>query len=70
MNTSRAPELALFPLTAEVNNQGQLVIGGCGVVDLVKEFGTPLYLFDEATLRQKCREFKDEIGRASCRERV
>ncbi|TEU16034.1 MAG: diaminopimelate decarboxylase [Dehalococcoidia bacterium] len=63
MNTSKAPELALFPLTAEVNNQGQLVIGGCGVVDLVKEFGTPLYLFDEATLRQKCREFKEEFGK-------
>jgi len=61
MNTSRAPELALFPLTAEVNNQGHLVIGGCDVVDLVKEFGTPLYLFDDLTLRHKCREFKDEF---------
>jgi len=61
MNTSRAPELALFPLAAEVNNQGHLVIGGCDVVDLVKEFGTPLYLFDESTLRHKCREFKDEF---------
>jgi len=61
MNTSRAPELALFPLDAEVNNQGHLVIGGCDVVDLVKEFGTPLYLFDESTLRHRCREFKDEF---------
>jgi len=61
MNASRAPELALFPLAAEVNNQGHLVIGGCDVVDLVKEFGTPLYLFDESTLRHKCREFKDEF---------
>ena len=61
MNTSRVPELALFPLAAEVNNQGHLVIGGCDVVDLVKEFGTPLYLFDESTLRRRCREFKDEF---------
>jgi len=61
MNTSRAPELALFPLTAEVNNQGHLLIGGCDVVDLTEEFGTPLYLFDESTLRHKCREFKDEF---------
>jgi len=59
MNVSRAPELALFPLTAEVNNQGHLVIGGCDVVDLTEEFGTPLYLFDESTLRHRCREFKD-----------
>ncbi len=61
MNTSKAPELALFPLTAEVNNQRHLVIGGCDVVDLANEFGTPLYLFDEFTLRHKCREFKDEF---------
>jgi diaminopimelate decarboxylase len=61
MNTSRAPELALFPLAAEVNSRGHLVIGGCDVVDLANEFGTPLYLFDELTLRHKCREFKDEF---------
>jgi diaminopimelate decarboxylase len=61
MNTSKAPELALFPLTAELNNQGHLLIGGCDVVDLANEFGTPLYLFDESTLRRKCREFKDEF---------
>jgi len=61
MNTSRASELAPFPLTAEVNNQGHLVIGGCDVVDLANEFGTPLYLFDEQTLRHKCREFKGEF---------
>jgi diaminopimelate decarboxylase len=61
MNTSRALKLALFPLTAEVSKQGHLCIGGCDVVDLAEEFGTPLYLFDELTLRHKCREFKDEF---------
>jgi diaminopimelate decarboxylase len=61
MNTSRVPRLALFPLTADVNNHGHLVIGGCDVVDLAEEFGTPLYLFDESTLRRRCREFKDEF---------
>jgi diaminopimelate decarboxylase len=53
------PALALFPLTVELSKQGQLVIGGCDVVDLAREFGTPLYAFDEFTLRHKCREFKD-----------
>jgi len=61
MNTSKAPELALFPLAAEVNNRGHLLIGGCDVVDLTEGFGTPLYLFDESTLRHRCREFKDEF---------
>jgi diaminopimelate decarboxylase len=63
MSTKAMPKLVLFPLTAEVNKQSHLVIGGCDVVDLANEFGTPLYLFDESTLRHKCREFKDEFGK-------
>jgi len=61
MSAKTAPELALFPLTAEISKEGHLCIGGCNVVEVVKEFGTPLYLFDEFTLRHKCREFKDEF---------
>jgi len=30
-------------------------------VDLARKFGTPLYLFDEYTLRHKCHEFKTEF---------
>jgi len=63
MSISRAPELALFPLNTEVNEQDHLVIGGCDVVDMSNEYGTPLYFFDESTLRQKCRAFKDEFRR-------
>ncbi len=54
--------LSLFPLTAEVNNQGHLIIGGCNTIELAAEFGTPLYLFDEFSLRNKCKEFKAEFG--------
>jgi diaminopimelate decarboxylase len=63
VNIKRVPRLGLFPLTAEISSEGHLVIGGCDVVDLAEEFGTPLYLFDESTLRRKCREFKDEFTR-------
>ena len=55
--------LGLFPRTAEVNAKGHLAIGGRDIVALAEQFGTPLYLFDEATLRCKCVEFKDEFGR-------
>jgi diaminopimelate decarboxylase len=53
-------ELALarvLPVTAEVNAAGRLAVGGCDLVDLAAEFGTPLYLFDEETLRGQCRAF-------------
>jgi diaminopimelate decarboxylase len=63
VNIKSVPKLGLFPLTAEISNEGHLVIGGCDVVDLAEEFGTPLYLFDESTLRRRCREFKDEFTR-------
>jgi len=63
VSTKTAPKLTLFPFTTGVNKQGHLVIGGCDVVDLAREFGTPLYLFDESTIRRKCREFKDEFIR-------
>ncbi len=54
--------LSLFPLTAEVNEKGHLVIGGCDSIELAEEFGTPLYVFDESGLRQKCAEFRVEFG--------
>ena len=55
--------LSLFPFTSEVNDRGHLCIGGCDVVDLVREYGTPLYLFDEFTIRYNCREFRSEFGK-------
>jgi diaminopimelate decarboxylase len=63
MSTKAMPKLTVFPFITKVNEQAHLVIGGCDVVDLAEEFGTPLYLFDESTLRQKCREFKGEFTR-------
>jgi len=54
--------LKLFPLASAVNDSGHLVIGGCDAVKLAAEFGTPLYLFDELSLRSRCAEFKREFG--------
>ena len=54
--------LPLFPLTAEVDNQGHLIIGGCDTVELAAEFGTPLYVFDEFNLRSRCAEFRQEFS--------
>ncbi|WP_072327721.1 MULTISPECIES: diaminopimelate decarboxylase [unclassified Paenibacillus] len=43
--------------TSTINSQGHLEIGGCDTVELTKEYGTPLYVMDEALIRQRCREF-------------
>ena len=47
----------VFPITAAVNDDGHLEIGGCDVTSLAREFGTPLYVFDEATLRNQAEGF-------------
>ena len=52
---------ALLPDTAGVSEKGHLTIGGCDVVGLAAEFGTPLYIFDEATLRALFTVAGDEV---------
>jgi diaminopimelate decarboxylase len=52
---------AVLPLTASINASGHLEIGGRDVVDLAREHGTPLYVFDEADLRSRCQEFRREM---------
>jgi len=51
----------VLPLTAAVNEAGRLTIGGCDAVELARQFGTPLYVFDEADLRARCRELRGEF---------
>jgi diaminopimelate decarboxylase len=54
-------KLPLFPLTTKVGSHGHLHIGGCDCVELTNKFGTPLYVFDEDTIRSMCHEFKTEF---------
>ena len=51
------PKARVFPTSAGVNAQDHLTIGGCDAVELAREFGTPLYVFDEATLRGAAEAF-------------
>jgi diaminopimelate decarboxylase len=53
----------VFPDTAEVNSEGQLIIGGCNTLELAAQYGTPVYILDEATLRGRCRSFVQEFQR-------
>ncbi|WP_134698905.1 diaminopimelate decarboxylase [Ammoniphilus sp. YIM 78166] len=43
--------------TSKINEQGHLVIGGCDTIELTKQYGTPLFVYDEQLIRQKCRDF-------------
>jgi diaminopimelate decarboxylase len=52
---------ALLPDTAEID-AGHLSIGGCDVAAVVAEFGTPVFIYDEAHLRARCREARAVFG--------
>lgn len=60
---------ALFPDTARLTPRNTLAIGGCDLVDLAAEYGTPLYVYDEATILERARSFRDAMtgygGRAT-----
>ncbi len=43
--------------TQRVNAQGHLEIGGVDLVTLAREYGTPLYVMDEAAIRKNCRDY-------------
>lgn len=53
--------IELFPVTASVNSRNHLSIGRCDCTELIKRYGSPLYVFDEATIRTQCRQFHREF---------
>jgi len=53
----------LLPDTAARTADGHLAVGGCDLVDLAAQHGTPLYVFDEATLRSRLRGYRDAVRR-------
>ena len=49
---------SIKPVTTTINNRGNLEIGGCDLVELAKQYKTPLYVIDEKTLRDICSDYK------------
>lgn len=46
----------LLPDNTDISSGERTLIGGCDLVELAKEFGTPLFVYDEIHLRSRCRE--------------
>jgi diaminopimelate decarboxylase len=54
---------SLLPDTAATAPDGMLTIGGRRVDELAAEHGTPLFVYDEAHIRARCREGVEAFGR-------
>jgi diaminopimelate decarboxylase len=50
---------AVYPIGSRVNERGHLEVGGCDVVELAAEFGTPAYLYAEDDMRLRARAYLD-----------
>ncbi len=46
-----------------INGENHLTIGGIDTVEIAKEYDTPVYVMDENTIRNNCREYKTALER-------
>ncbi len=53
----------VYPIGSRLNERGHLEVGGCDVIELAHEFGTPAYVVAEDDLRIRARTFL-QTGRA------
>ena len=49
---------AVYPRGSRVNEAGRLEVGGCDVVELAREFGTPAYAYATDDVRARAREYR------------
>jgi diaminopimelate decarboxylase len=56
--------------TTSVNQKGHLEIGGVDLIELASEYGTPLYVYDVALIRERARGFKRTFDEANVKAQV
>ena len=61
VNTPEGQIISLFPTGTSLNENKELLIGGCSTSELVAAFGTPALIIDEAALRNRARRYQDGL---------
>jgi len=56
-----SPNRNIAPITSEINQDKKLEVGGCQLSELAKKYGTPLYVFDELSLRTACKTYINSL---------
>jgi diaminopimelate decarboxylase len=49
----------VYPIGSRLNELGRLEVGGCDVIELAQEFGTPAYVYAEDDMRARARQYMD-----------
>ncbi|OIJ90179.1 diaminopimelate decarboxylase [Streptomyces monashensis] len=56
---TRAAELSVWPASTAESPHGDLAVGGVPLAEIAERFGTPVYVLDEAEVRDRCRTYRD-----------
>jgi diaminopimelate decarboxylase len=59
----RIADSAVLPIGSRVNERGHLEVGGCDLIELVEEHGTPAYVYAEDDLRARARAYREAFER-------
>jgi diaminopimelate decarboxylase len=59
----QSPNRNLAPVTAALDDEARLMVGGCRLSALAERYGTPLYVLDEASIRAACRAYREALQR-------
>lgn len=59
----QSPNRNLAPVTAALDDETRLMVGGCRLSALAERYGTPLYVLDEASIRAACRAYREALQR-------
>src|SRR5207244_142059 len=55
-------DVSLLPASATLDAAGRVAIAGVDLASLAERFGTPLYVYDEADIRARCRAYRSAFG--------
>ncbi|MYW43000.1 diaminopimelate decarboxylase [Streptomyces sp. SID161] len=57
--TAAAADLSVWPASTTEPLRGALAVGGVPLAEVADRFGTPVYVLDEAEVRDRCRTYRD-----------
>ena len=53
--------MSIKPITFQRNNEGKAQIADIDIAALATDYGTPVYILDQATLEQNCAVYLDNL---------
>jgi diaminopimelate decarboxylase len=55
-------DVSLLPASATLDAAGRVAIAGVDLASLAEQFGTPLFVYDEADIRARCQAYRSAFG--------